>query len=1042
MPTQSITHIRVHSLLFAAILCFISVAALAQKATVEPLYVSPGALLDNVFDHLGNRYTLGQISINDNVRKAAQSPNATGSRQRPAEGDTRAFSATHLASCSPGYFRLYLEDGCGMENASDPAHAARLAVVCQVLTDISAFIESPCSVTGQKVNIWVQAPGSGSGFLGVAAPFFSMPYAPSLSGITDNMIWITLNSGADAWTNVTSPVYLSTSAGSFYHGSMSFQFNGSVAWHTDLATPPPAGKYDLYTTVLHEMMHALGFHTLINYNGLPVFNSGFNYFSRFDRSLRTLAGSSLITNTGACALYNYSFNSSLSASAVLSPGSSAATCPSGYQTGASTDHTTCTSAVSFVSGASTIPVYTPSCFEKGSSLSHFEDECTVPAGFPLTPPASNNHYHLMSNAGAMGPYSSTTNPAAMKRYPVSEERMALCTIGYKVGLSFGSAANLNLINYTSGSCSGVGVAGINDGISAGAYTYFSAGGAPVAITEASLLANDFGATQASCLQVVNGTGTVSGSGTYTYTPGVGEYGVVLLRYLPANAAGAAGNITYVYLYVGSASCPATPCDIVVNGDFEQVSTDSASCGDIFVDPGNLFCWDAYCASPDLIARGCGSLYGQHDIPSPYTIIPTDIHPLSDTNNKHFLHMGASNHNGGPFWGEGLQSALASELVNGQEYIISCWAKAGHSSSSFIPYFNHHIVFAVSPRVLPLAHIGHQVPALPVGLCFLWDLELPTAFGDDWHYFEKHFVYTGDTAKRIVAFCAPYLNVYAGEYNAMAFLDEVSIRQASTVCSFVPPSICNGTVGTIDLSTFVSVPGGTFSWPTTPVAGLVPTIATSAVLNVADAITANTAMGGNGMIPVAYTYTNTAGCVETVYANIFNLTSSIPAIVGDSAVAVGAITIFDNAANGGVWSSGNTAVATVDALTGRVKGIAAGTAMITYRIGTDCITSRKVTVYNSGTGVGTVSAPAPSMIVIPNPSQGIFKVQGTIGAATGSATLTLIDITGRTLAAKQTTITNGSVDYTFQASTPLPAGVYLLRVQAQDISTAIRVVIQR
>ena len=161
-----------------------------------------------------------------------------------------------------------------MDDPSNPADVARLAVMCQVLTDISNFIvPAPTLISsGQKVNIWVQH-AAGSGFLGEATPFFNIPYSTTLSGIADNMIWITINSGTDAWTNVTTPLYPSGAYSSFYHGAVAFQFDGTVAWHTDMTTAPLPGEYDLYTVALHEMMHALGFHTLLNYDATSMFGA-------------------------------------------------------------------------------------------------------------------------------------------------------------------------------------------------------------------------------------------------------------------------------------------------------------------------------------------------------------------------------------------------------------------------------------------------------------------------------------------------------------------------------------------------------------------------------------------------------------------------------------------------------------------------------------------------------------------------------------------------------------------------------------------------
>ena len=101
----------------------------------QDLYnLSPDGVLETIFDQYGKKYKLEDIFIN-----ALPSNTAT------------------LISCSStSYFNLYFEAGCGMEDTSNPEHNARRAVVCKVFEDISNFIDSPLSSTGNKVNIWIR----------------------------------------------------------------------------------------------------------------------------------------------------------------------------------------------------------------------------------------------------------------------------------------------------------------------------------------------------------------------------------------------------------------------------------------------------------------------------------------------------------------------------------------------------------------------------------------------------------------------------------------------------------------------------------------------------------------------------------------------------------------------------------------------------------------------------------------------------------------------------------------------------------------------
>ncbi len=58
-------------------------------------------------------------------------------------------------------------------------------------------------------------------------------------------------------------------------------------------------------------------------------------------------------------------------------------------------------------------------------------------------------------------------------------------------------------------------------------------------------------------------------------------------------------------------------------------------------------------------------------------------------------------------------------------------------------------------------------------------------------------------------------------------------------------------------------------------------------------------------------------------------SPLSAITGSSAVCIGQVSALSNAGSGGTWTSSNTSVATVDAVSGMVTGVAAGSVTITY-----------------------------------------------------------------------------------------------------------------
>ncbi len=211
------------------------------------------------------------------------------------------------------------------------------------------------------------------------------------------------------------------------------------------------------------------------------------------------------------------------------------------------------------SGSVTVPVYTPTCFEGPSSLSHFEDMC-----YPSGSPYGNNNYFVMSNA-------QDTGTIGTKRYLKPEERMVLCDIGYNTNSVFGDTAMHNYYNYNTTACLGINVAGINDMFTGFVGTTIAIGG---------ILNNDFNASSFECLEDIyytNPTYTTISATTGVDTTVVhfnsSIPGIHLLRYIPISSTGQRGNITYIYINVYSfdTNCLPTCTNLIKNGNFEELS---------------------------------------------------------------------------------------------------------------------------------------------------------------------------------------------------------------------------------------------------------------------------------------------------------------------------------------------------------------------------------------------------------------------------------------------------------------------------------------
>ncbi len=857
------------------LLSFICALNMSQINAQTGLTLSPSALMDTVFDRFGNKYNLRDIKV-DTVR-----------RSNPL-GRT-------VQLCSAGYFDLYFETGSGMEGNFSP-EIDRMAVLCQVFSDISDFIPSPLTTNGfnNRVKIWVRninnIPGVPSAVLGLASPFYNLP-SNTTGSITDNEIQKTIRSGIDSYTGVYSPLISvgSGSSGLFYHGIVAFNF--TYPWNTNLgAAFAPPGQHDLYSVALHEVTHSLGFSSLINFNGTSIFGTNYSYYSRYDLFLKS-GLTPLITNSGACSLYNYQFNSLLSTS-VLAPGCSITPNPT---TSISSNNTTCTVALTY-SGSINVPVYTPTCYEPGSSLSHFEDQCftnTVTGS-----PWGNDLHFVMSNANGQG-------PTFTKRHLTEEERLVLCDLGYSVTATYGNTVNSTYYNYSGSTCGGLNVSGINDGInSGGSYIFSGISGSNISIS--SILSNDINADSFECLQDLTGSSSLSstsGVATSTVTFNSSLTGLHLLRYVPFNSGnGKRGNITYVYVYVLTGSCSPTACNMVNNGGFESTNTcgsfDYPLTGTIIT---TVDCWHPCSGTPDEFERNCTNAIGSG---ADYTSLPTvfsnpPANPWSASPNNHFAGFCSLN---GNHFNEAMQTTLNSPIIQNGVYTISFRARVSNTDNFSPPIpagANATITIAGTPNMLAPISIYSFLPA---SITSLHDF---TIIADNaWHNYVYTFTYTPSTSlNNLIIINSSCMNILTGQPSPYVYIDDVSMVPASQYTNFDLPNTAICLTDNIpDLSVYLSggTAGGVFS-------GDGVGITTGGTYSL------NTVTAGVGLHNISYTYTN-SGCPMTIVDDILVVNpssititaSTMPADVCSGSTA----TLTASGASSYTWNPGNLTGATV------------------------------------------------------------------------------------------------------------------------------------
>ena len=132
----------------------------------------------------------------------------------------------------------------------------------------------------------------------------------------------------------------------------------------------------------------------------------------------------------------------------------------------------------------------------------------------------------------------------------------------------------------------------------------------------------------------------------------------------------------------------------------------------------------------------------------------------------------------------------------------------------------------------------------------------------------------------------------------------------------------------------------------------------------------------GSATITYTVNGTGGCANATATRTVTVTaaSSAGTLSGTQAICVGSNTQFTSTTTGGSWSSSNTAIATVNANTGEVTGVAAGTATITYTVNgsggcANALATRTVTV-NARPSAPTISLSSTSDTLFSSVSTGV------------------------------------------------------------------------
>lgn len=150
----------------------------------------------------------------------------------------------------------------------------------------------------------------------------------------------------------------------------------------------------------------------------------------------------------------------------------------------------------------------------------------------------------------------------------------------------------------------------------------------------------------------------------------------------------------------------------------------------------------------------------------------------------------------------------------------------------------------------------------------------------------------------------------------------------------------------------------------------------------------------GAANLTYSVTNSFGCSNSaIHTDTVYTTLSVPAITGSSSVCTGSSITLADAMAGGTWTSGNPTIATVNAVTGLLNGLSAGTVTISYSVSSSCgsVTVTKDIVVNLFPTLPAITGPASvcqgANITLSN------AVAGGVWSSTSTAIATIGSLTG-------------------------------------------------
>ena len=206
---------------------------------------------------------------------------------------------------------------------------------------------------------------------------------------------------------------------------------------------------------------------------------------------------------------------------------------------------------------------------------------------------------------------------------------------------------------------------------------------------------------------------------------------------------------------------------------------------------------------------------------------------------------------------------------------------------------------------------------------------------------------------------------------------------------------------------------------------------------------------NGIVTVIATATDGSGVFGSKQVTVSNqggpgivLVSSIQVLAAGGASSInvpsGTLQMFavvapSNATNPSVtWSVTNSSIATINS-SGILQAIRNGQVLViaTAQDGSNVSGSKLITIGNQVTAIDDVDNPKSTLLVYPNPFDGVFTIDLFMSKFTTDAQLSIYDITGRRLLQRSLSLHQGANILQISEAANWPSGTYLIRIEAND-----------